>query len=215
MSFHYLLASIELSVQLISSFLVGLIAILGLQSFVFPSFCRLFRLSSCFFCVHLNTLLFSNLIDSYLFWTFLFLLIPETKCSYSQREYAVLSFPPHPLKFISSLPGTQALSTIIFWAHTVRHELVWVLRKEQWKTKPLPSRSLRSNGDVLKCSERVSSSSASVFKVLKWQNLKYLPWILTRRRHFLALVSTFCLHFQCSNILSSPIIHTGKVQMLF
>lgn len=45
-------------------------------------------------------------------------------------------------------------------------------------------------------------------------NLKYLPWILTQRRHFLGLVSTFCLHFQCSNILSSPIIHTGEVHML-
>lgn len=168
MSFHYLLASIELSVQPISSFLVGLIAVLGLQSFVFPSFCHLFRLSSCFFCVHLNTLLFSNLIDSYLFWTFLFLLIPETKFSYSQQEYAVLSF-FSPFKFISSLPGTHSLSTIIFWAHTVYHELLWVLRKEQWKTKPLPSWSLRSNGDIFKCSERFSSSSTSVFKVLKWQ----------------------------------------------
>lgn len=214
MSFHYLLASIELSVQPIFSFLVGLIAILGLQSFIFPSFFHLFRLSSCFFCVHLNTLLFSNLIYSYLFWTFLLLLIPETNFPIHNRSMlcSALFFP---FKFISSLPGTHSLSTIIFWAHTVCHEPVWVLRKEQCKTKSLPSWSLCSNGDILKCSERFSSSSTSVFKVLKWQNLKYLSWILTQRRHFFGLVSTFCLHFQCSNILSSPIIHTGKVHMLF
>lgn len=120
MSFHYLLASIELSVQPISSFLVGLIAVLGLQSFIFPNFCHLFRLSSCFFCVHLNTLLFSNLIYSYLFWTFLFLLIPETKFSYSQQEYAVLSFFFPPLSLLAHCQAPilyqQLLSELILCA---------------------------------------------------------------------------------------------------
>lgn len=53
----------------------------------------------------------------------------------------------------------------------------------------------------------------SLFKVLKWQNLKYLPWFLTQRRYLWGSylpVSIFCvLKF------SSPIIYTDKVHKLF